>query len=104
MIRRVICFAGALAVLAVIVMTIMGRDGYTSAVRWRKAAADVTVVPAEEKSGIGTPVPEADDVQPADSLGDTNMYAPSRTDGTASVSEDVAPADTGMPAADSLAR
>ena len=58
MIRRVLYFAGAVAVLAVIVLTILGRDGYTSAVCWRKAAAVVTAVPADEKTGIGTPMPD----------------------------------------------
>ncbi len=104
MFRRVIQFAGAVAVLAVIVLTILGRDGYTSAVCWRKAAAVVTAAPADEKSGIGTPMPDVSVVQPADSLGNTNISAPSPTNGTASISDDVAPADTGMPAADSLAR
>lgn len=73
MIRRVIYFAGAVAVLAVIVLAILGRDDYRSAIRWQKAAADVAAAPADEKSGIGTPMPDqnvvpVDDMSPVDTL------------------------------------
>ena len=61
MIRRIIQTLGAIAVVAVIVFTVIGRDTYVSAIEWKRVKA---VAAAADKKNPGNvePLPEESSV------------------------------------------